>query len=118
MPVMTTRHAADTDITEEELAREYAVYDELLDRWPDHWFVIVRGELVHSPDPNALTRELRARGIGPGEVLVQRSGPTAVPRPLIRGFVRDQQPYIRAVISVPRVAGSVPVELRVDTGSP
>jgi hypothetical protein len=68
---MTTERAA-TEITEEELEREYALYGELLERWPDHWFVIVKGELIHSDDADEMIRELRSRGIGAGEVLVQR----------------------------------------------
>ncbi|HYM16622.1 MAG TPA: hypothetical protein VEZ14_13790 [Dehalococcoidia bacterium] len=69
---MTTGPVAHANITEEELAREYALYDELLGRWPDHWFVIVGRELVHSADPDELTPELRSRRIGLGEVVVQR----------------------------------------------
>jgi hypothetical protein len=72
MKAMTIDRKADTEITEAELAREYALFDELMLRWPDHWFVIVRGELIHSADPDEVTRDLRARGIGLGEVLVQR----------------------------------------------
>lgn len=68
---MTIDHIA-TEITEEEVEREYELYDELLDRWPDHWFVIAKGELIHSDDADEMIRELRSRGIGPGEVLVQR----------------------------------------------
>lgn len=68
---MTIEHAA-TEITEEELALEYALYDELLERWPDHWFVVAKGELIHAADADEMIRELRSRGIGPGEVLVQR----------------------------------------------
>jgi hypothetical protein len=71
MQAMTIEHAA-TEITEEELALEYALYGELLDRWPDHWFVVVKGELIHAAAADEMIRELRSRGIGPGEVLVQR----------------------------------------------
>lgn len=36
---------------------------------------------------------------------------------MIRGFIRDEQPFVSAVISLPRAAEAVPVDLLVDTGS-
>jgi len=69
---MTTQHVDAPEISEAELEREYALYAELLDRWPDHWFVITKGELIHSADPGEMVVLLRARGIGIGEVFVQK----------------------------------------------
>lgn len=36
---------------------------------------------------------------------------------MIRGFIRDEQPFVGAVISLPRASAAVPVDLLVDTGS-
>jgi hypothetical protein len=36
---------------------------------------------------------------------------------LIRGFIRDEQPFVGAVIALPRASAAVPVDLLVDTGS-
>ena len=70
---MTTQHAETVEISEAELEREYALYAELLDSWPDHWFVITKGELIHSEEPNAVLEALRDRGIGLGEVFVSKA---------------------------------------------
>lgn len=70
---MTTQHVENADISEAELEREYALYAELLDSWPDHWFVITGGELIHSAEPDEMRQLLRARGIGFGEVFVHKS---------------------------------------------
>jgi hypothetical protein len=70
---MTIQHVDQPEISEVELEREYALYGELLDCWPDHWFVIVKGELIHAADPRELNTILLAKGVGAGDVLVQKS---------------------------------------------
>jgi hypothetical protein len=72
MSAMTIDHAA-TEIAEEELALEYALYDELLERWPDHWFGIVKGELIHAAQFGDVIKAVRSRGYGPGSVFVSKS---------------------------------------------
>ena len=70
---MTTQQVDIPEISEAELEREYELYAELLDFWPDHWFVITRGELFHSVEPNAVLEALRDREIGVGEVFVSKA---------------------------------------------
>ena len=70
---MTVQRVDQHEISEEELEREYALYAELLNRWPNDWFVISGGELIHSAEPNEVLEALQAKGYAPGSVFVSKA---------------------------------------------
>ena len=62
--------------TADDVRREEQLYDEMMRTAPTDCYVVLPGELIHAPEPEALLSILAERGIGREDVFIVRaSGP-------------------------------------------